>query len=374
MIYEYRVLRKGMRERIIKIHFEPYENLLKDVTNSQSLWTSQEPVRMLYDTQHPIIVGAKGSSLIRASETKEEIAVKATIEVEIGKNYLFTTFVRNNDALSSALYIDGKFKDSVTDPYTQRIAGTFLAETDTVEVELRFYDSIPRPDIAFSRVAWVGGELLTEIKEDKPLEELLEQYEYIEDSKQSPSAVDLLKQTYFFSPYKFYVVANGRRLLDYNKPLGEYGIDKDTLIEVEIDDMDRQIYNAFLADVPLMAMLEGNTEHVTHAFPKEDREMTRLHESNFPRVQFFTGFAVNRSIADTKPVAEEVNFALNIYIPVIKVMESVDALMILNQTAAIMAELGWAKVRGSDYFLKNEQLYVLQTQYIQDQEKAPKRI
>lgn len=362
------------RERTVTLDFTPYENKLKDVSNTENMWTTDQNSVLQMDRRHPIIPGTAGALKLRALNLEDkETTITATLDVEIGKTYLFTTYVRNNDARSTALYVQGEYKNSNKDAYTKRVAGTFVAESEQVEVKLKLYDYNVVQSLGQSQIAWVGGEMLVEIEEEESIETLKEKYEYVQDRKESPTVRDLLNYLFHFSPYRYYLVADGRRIEHHATQLIEQGIDENTILETGIAETDEQIYSAFTADIPLMAMLEGDFTHVSHAFPKEDREMTRLHESHFPRIQFFTGFAVNRRIADTEPIAEEVNFAFNIYIPVTKVMQSVSAIMILNQSSAILAELGWSKIRGSDYFLKNEQLYVLQTQYIQDQQKPIKR-
>lgn len=360
------------REREVTIEFTPYTNLIGEKSNSLDMWEHPANIRLEMDKYHPIFPETVGSVMLKATEIGTETYIVSYVPTEIGKTYLFTMYVRNNDARSSSLYIQGQYKDSVLDPFTQRIAGTFTADSEETEIKLELYDYNVQPPER-SQIVWVGGEMLVEIQEEESIERLKRKYEYVENEKESPTVKDLLDKLLHFSPYRYYLVANGRRLENHATQLSKVGIDENTSLQTGIAQIPEQIFNAFTADIPLMAMLEGKRDHVSHAFPKEDREMSRLHTSHFPRIQFFTGFAVNKRISDVSPDVEEMNFAFNLYIPVTKVMESVSATMLLDQSSAILAELGWAKVRGSDYFLKNEQLYVIQSQYIQDQPKPNKR-
>lgn len=378
MQYNYKIIPHGTDSPVVRevsLEFEPYENEIAYLDQGKDAWKVTNIERIDRDINKPIVLGSEYSLLVRRFEQDkpmEHMSMEIDLELTPNSNYLITTYVRNNAVTSTKLSLNGEFKDYVADTYTQRICGTVTTDdTGEVNYKLDMYDANGPYDL------WVSGFFATKIsEEDMNLDkrELLLKYEYVTGKKSSPNMRDLLDDLYHFSPYRYYLVSEGRRISDYNKPLSEYGITEDTIISSHMSDWDEQIFNAFVNDVPLMAMLEGKREHVSHAFPKEDGKMSSLHTSHFPRIQFFTGFAVNSLIADIKPIADEVNFVTNIYIPVTKVMESVSAIMILNQQNAIMAELGWAKIRGSDYFLKNEQLYVLQSQYIQDQMLAMKKI
>lgn len=378
MEYKYKLMPHGTDSPVIRevsVEFDPYENEISYLDEGNDPWKVENIERIDRDINKPIVLGSDYSLLVRRFnqfEPMEHMSMEIDLELDPDSNYLITTYVRNNAVTSTRLSLNGEFKDYVADTYTQRICGTVkTGEDGKVNYKLDMYDAQGPYDM------WISGFFATKISdEDMRLEkrELLTKYEYVKDKKSSPNMRDLLNELFHFSPYRYYLVSEGRRITDYNKPLSDYGIDENTVISSHMSDWDEQIFNAFVNDVPLMAMLEGKREHVSHAFPKEDGKMSSLHESHFPRIQFFTGFAVNSLIADIKPIADEVNFVTNIYIPVTKVMESVSAIMILNQQNAIMAELGWAKIRGSDYFLKNEQLYVLQSQYIQDQMLAMKKI
>lgn len=387
MKFEYNVKAHGaLKPRKVVVDFNPYENLISEWNGDVYGWDTSEGSKLVKDEAHPIALDRNDSLRVVVTKEKEITSIKKTAELEPGKKYFISLYIRNNDAVSSALYLNGKYTDKSTTTYTETIGG--IAEADDegkIEVDIRLYDveAVPvRSPVeaitaeVFSRAAWIDGLQAVEIEEgDETLskKQLVEKYPFAVKEKTSPSARDLLDKMFHFSPYRYYLVADGRRITDYHKSLDEYGVNKDTCLETYEAELAEQIFTAFTHDVPLMAMLEGRKSHVSYAYPKEDRDMSRLHKSHFPRLQFFTGFAVNKNIADSSPIAEETNFAINVYIPITKVMESVSAVMIATQMSAVMAELGWAKVRGSDYFLKNEQLYVLQTQFIQDLMKSRKR-
>lgn len=383
MIYTYTVLPHGaQRPRKVKIDFTPYVNEMSHYNDVVGSWDVSDKVTMKVDKIHPITLDSKGAMLVSFEEFEHSF-IKTELELEPDTEYFFSTYVRNNDVSSTTLELNGEFKMSVINPYTQRIYG--IGKTDEegkLEIKLNFYDITPTRVNAVTGQhlsmlgAWLDGFMVVKTEDgDSELssDDILEKYQYVRHEKKGPSAYDLLNQMFHFSPFRYRVSINGRKVLDYNKPLVEYGATEDSHLQTEETDWDTQIFNAYVHDIPLMAMLEGKRSHVSHAFPKEDDSMSRLHESHFPRLQFFTGFAVNTMISDTEPIADEVNFAVNIYIPVTKVLESVTAMMILTQISSIMSELGWAKIRGSDYFLKNEQLYVLQGQYIQDMMLKKKR-
>lgn len=368
MKIKYNVLpHASSKPRSVTMDFTPYENLVGDWNGSVTGWDLSEGLSLRKDKMHPMVLDSDGSILVSSTQKEEPNTLIRNIVLEPDTEYLFSTYVRNNDVLSTTLHINDIYKDSVVNPYTQRVKG--IGKTDeegNLKIKLTMYDSVPHG----IHDAWLDGFMVLATEEgDSYLreEELLDKYQYVRGKKESPNALDLLSHMFHFSPFKYYLTVDGRRIENYLKPLSEYGANEDSNIQTDLADWDEQIYNAFTHDVPLMSMLEGKKSHVTYAYPKEDQEMSKLHDSHFPRLQFFTGFGVNSMISDTEPIADLVNFAINIYIPVTKVLESVSAMMISNQLSSVMSELGWSKVRGSDYFLKNEQLYVLQGQYIQDQ-------
>lgn len=368
MKVEYNVMpHASSRSRKVELDFKPYVNEVSSWSGNVNGWEMSEGVSLRKDIRHPITLKSTGSLLVSSTLDKEVNTLTREATLKPNTSYLVSLYVRNNDVMSTALYLNGEYKNSIVNPYTQRLQG--ISETDglgKISVELKMYDASP----GGLHHVWLDGFMIVETQPgdlDLREEELKEKYQFVDDKKESPNAIDLLSHMFHFSPFKYYLTIDGRRIEDYTRPLIEYGANDKSLIQTDLADWDAQIYNAFIHDIPLMAMLEGKRSHVTYAYPKEDQEMSKLHDSHFPRLQFFTGFGVNSLISDTEPIADLVNFAINIYIPVTKVLESVSAMMISNQLSSVMSELGWSKVRGSDYFLKNEQLYVLQGQYIQDQ-------
>mgnify|MGYP001810438775 CR=1 FL=1 len=112
-----------------------------------------------------------------------------------------------------------------------------------------------------------------------------------------------------------------------------------------------------------MAMLEGDITRVSHTYPKMPYD-TDL--KIFPRVQYFMGFEVSSARADGKPLANNVNVSINIYVPITKVLNSMQDSMLSTMVTTLMGDLGFSAIRGSDYFREPEQLYIRQTQYVKD--------
>lgn len=324
--------------------------------------------KILPNVDKTTVVGFKGKQPI----PPESVSIKRTITGLVpDTDYFLTVYVRNNAVSSTQLIVGGEVADYTIIPYVQRLGVVFTTDEEgEVEIEIKSYDPRGKPSGSPVPLIWVDGFFATKLAEELSeveVQDLMSIYPYVEDERVFPTQYDVLKNNKTqYSPYRYAIVHNGRRILEYHKGLHHYGIqDGDDYIVHEMD-KPVAIMNAMYNDVPLMSMLEQKKTHVSHAYPKEDAEMSLLGDSHFPRIQYFTGFSVNKKIVEGKPFASEVNYAVNVYIPTFKVMESVNAVMITEQIKGIMAELGWATIRGSDYFLKKEQLYVLQTQFIQD--------
>jgi hypothetical protein len=174
---------------------------------------------------------------------------------------------------------------------------------------------------------------------------------------------DLLAFKYQGSPFERFLTMDGVRIANYNYPLADYGVTSNTLLDTHINDLPAQLFYTFINSIALMAMLEGDITRVSHTFPKMPSE---YNIKLFPRVQYFMGFEVSSARADNKPLANNVNVSVNLYVPITKVMNSMQDSMLSTLITDLMGELGFSAVRGSDYFREPEQLYVRQTQYIKD--------
>lgn len=359
-----------------KVDFYPATNEINYIDGDYKGWETSTDTMVGGDSNNKILPDVDKTTVVGFKTKKttppEYVSIRRTIEGLIpNTDYFFTVYVRNNAVSSTQLIIGGEIADYTIIPYAQRLAAVFTTdETGEVEIEIKSYDPRGKPSGSPVPLVWVDGFFATKLDEElkeTSTSELKSIYPYVEDERVFPTQYDVLKGNKTrYSPYRYAMVFNGRRLMDYHKGLHHYGMEDGD--EYIIHEMDKPvaIMNAFYNDVPLMSMLEQKKTHVSHAYPKEDAEMSLLGDSHFPRIQYFTGFSVNKKMKDGIPFASEVNYVVNVYIPTFKVMESVNAVMITEQVKGIMAELGWATIRGSDYFLKKEQLYVLQTQFIQD--------
>lgn len=358
------------------VDFYPATNEINYIDTDIEGWELTPNTQVGQDSKNKILPNVSKTTVVGFTSKQpippEYVSIKRTIEGLVpDTDYFLSVYVRNNAVSSTQLLVGGELADYSIIHYVQRLGAVFTTDSNgEVEIEIKSYDPKGKPSGYPVPLIWVDGFYATKLSEDlqeASLEEIKEAYPYVIDERVFPTQYDILKpHKTQYSPYRYSIVFNGRRITEYHKGVHHYGMVEGS--EYVVHEMDKAvaIMNAFYNDVPLMSMLEQEKTHVSHAFPKEDAEMSMLGESHFPRIQYFTGFSVNRKIVDGKPFASEVNYAVNVYIPTFKVMESVSAVMITEQIKAIMAELGWATVRGSDYFLKKEQLYVLQTQFIQD--------
>lgn len=375
--FQYTEVRKnknGSRINTIKrdITIHPSKNLISDWNCNSKGWNLIEAKDIGIDTLNPILRGHAGSIMLAPNQGKDFITISKTITgLKPNTKYFVSVFVRNNGVKSSQLYLNDELTDYSAHHYVRRLGGVSdSGEDGEIEVRINAYDVQYSKSGRFIETLWLDGFFATELHEsleDELLDTIKEAYPYVDTEKTEPTQYDLLKGRKY-TPFKYAAVVNGRRLVKYDKPLSEYGLVDGGKYEVVDIDPATSIMNALLHDIPLMAMLEQDESKVSHAYPKEDDVTGAMPSTYFPRVQYFTGFSLNKGFVDGKPHSSEVNYAINVYIPTVKVRESVSALMITEQIKGILAELGWASIRGSDYYLKKEQLYVLQTQFIQDHE------
>lgn len=362
--YKYKMKPSGVSyTQNASIPFSPYKNEAKDWNSKDEGWELENIKSLKNDPLHPIIPETRGSLKLTKEPGAKVTTARRVFKGKPSTKYLFSVYIRNNGMLTTRVTVGDK-KEIVNTTQVTRVALSGMTDGKG-ELEVTLISKNP----SGYHDAWYGGFMMVEVDSDwndKTDQQLEEIYEHVEEEKESPSARDILNKYYHFLPDRYYVLAEDEKIEDLNTPLERLGIKEGDVLSIGEEALDTQLSNAFINDIPLMAMLEGDFDHVSHAYPKENREMAQLAESNFPRLQFFTGFAVNSKISDTKPFADSIIFALNIYVPITKVMESVTAQMILDRTNYIMAKLGWAKVRGSDYFLKQEQLYIVQSQYVKD--------
>lgn len=356
--------------RTRKVHITPIKNELGYIKYESTNLVSDGYVK--FDLKHPLTLNSEGSfAVIPKDVNKDSVMVTHTATLEPNTEYYVTVHTRNEDASSTQLFVNGELIDFNDRYYVKRMGGIISTPSDgKLEIKVVGSNITKRPEslVRFASF-WVEGFYATKHlnKGVTKAIDLRKEYPFTYGEKLEPNVTDLILQSRDASkiPYKFYIIVNGVKIDDYQKPLSTIGLEQGGEFEQGTHEPQDSIFRAFIHDEQLMSMLEGDVTHVSHAFPKEDEAMAEMGATYFPRIQYFTGFSVNRGIADMVAFANEVNFAINVYITTPKVLNSVNSIMITNRAQAIMGELGWAMVRGSDYFLKHEQLYVLQSQLIQ---------
>jgi len=363
MIFNYKLkLHNIDKTLILPMEFTPYTNLLTNWNGIATGWISpNDSITVKVDT-HKLLFGSSTLSMI-LKEGVQEGTIYKDITCEANKHYLVSAYVRNNGVLTTGLRVKTK-TDWSSNYFANRLLCVVSSGSDTtlrINLDL-FYESDR------SRNTWVSGFMVTEIDEADThlsLDVLSAKYPFILGTKESPSMKDVLAYKYHGSPFEYFLTANGVRITNYNYPLSFYNVDEDTLLETHMNDLPTQVFYTFIDSVALMAMLEGDITRVSHTYPKmpSDDDGSRR---TFPRVQYFLGFELSSTRADSKPLANNVTMTINTYVPITKVSNSMQDDMISQIVTSLMGELKFSAIRGSDYFREPEQLYVRQTQYIKD--------
>lgn len=359
-------IRYNGRNRSVSVPFTPFVNELAYLNNSfteNKKWdlVNLEPLQL--DLNHPI-VSTQGIRIDTSGYGDTESSMSRTVTLRPNTNYMISVYVRNDGITSTRLFLDGVYQDSANEKFVTRIIGKVTTgDTGEVEIQLVYNDRYAIIGL------WLDGFFATEIPEAQEhlgKEELNDYYPYVRERKDTPTGYDLLDEALHGSPHLYTVTYQGITMPLILEELGARNIPQGAIIDVNLNTHEKSIFGAFSTDTVLISMLEGKRDRVTHAFPKQDSSMSTMDVNHFPRIQFFTGDGVGKIYADGRPFAEMINFTLNYYIPITKVLPSVTAIMMAEQASAIMADLGWSKVRGSDYFMQQEQMYVLQSQFIKD--------
>lgn len=356
------------RERTVEIPFQPYVNRLSYLNDSHEenkKWELEGLKPLQLDLNHPIV---SNSGIVINTMAEHfgdmESSMKRTEILEPNTTYMVSVYVRNNGFTSTRLFLNGEYKDSVNEKFSERVTGVVTTDdTGELEIKLTYNDRYALIGL------WIDGFFATELPEanrNKSIRELNEIYPFVKDRKDTPTGYDILDKALHGSPHAYTIAHQGVTMPFILEELGSRNIQSGDHLEFAENTHEKAIFGAFSTDTVMKSMLEGGRNRITHAFPKQDSKMATMDEAHFPRVQFFTGGGVGKLMADGRPFAEMINYTMNYYIPITKVIPSVTAIMIAEQASAIMADLGWSKVRGSDYFMQLEQMYVLQSQFIKD--------
>jgi len=361
MIFNYKLKLYNLDKQLtISLPFDPYSNLIGAWNSTISGWSSQNSSMTV--AVDPIVKLLKDRVLEFKLITGQDGTISKTFAGTPNKKYMVSCYVRNNGVLTTALRV-GADSDWSSNYFANRLvvvadsgpSGEVVVNVDTFYVS----DSIPN--------TWVGGWFLTEItEEDLALdkEQLSAKYTYTAGSKNGPSMRELLVKKYRGSPYQYFLTMDGVRIADYEKPLIDYGVDENTLLEAHANELPVQLFYTLINSVALMAMLEGDVSRVSHTYPKMQSGVIDL--KLFPRVQYFEGFEVSAGRADAKSFANNVTVSMNIYVPITKVSNSMQDSLLSTIVTSLMSDLGFSAIRGSDFFREPEQLYVRQTQYVKD--------
>lgn len=362
MIFNYKLkLHTSNKLLTVAMPFDPYTNLIASWNGVSSGWISADSSATVLPDENRKLFNISTLEFRLASGVEEGTIYK-DVACSPNTKYMISLYVRNNGVLTTGLRV-GSSTDWSSNYFANRLVVVADSGANTsLRVNLdMFYvaDLIPN--------AWVGGFFMTPITaEDEALsiEDLSKKYTYVSGTKSSPSMKDLLAHKFHGSPFQYFLTADGVRVANYTYPLADYGITSDTLLESHVNELPVQLFYTFIDSMALMAMLEGDITRVSHTYPKmpNNNEDLRI----FPRVQYFMGFEVSSARADGKPLANNVNVSINIYVPITKVSNSMQDSMLSTVVTSLMGELGFSAIRGSDYFREPEQLYVRQTQYVKD--------
>lgn len=344
----------------VTVPFTPYTNQLGAWNSDITGWVSPDnSVSVVVDANRKLF----GASMLNfvLGEVPEGTIYK-DFDCSPNTDYMISCYVRNNGVLTTGLRV-GTATDWSSNYFCNRLITVVNSGANT---KLRINLDLCYASDSMANV-WVGGLFLIPISASEALmsiEALSLKYVYVVSSKNGPSAKDLINHKFHGSPFEYFLTMDGKRIGNYNQPLIDLGVDENTLLKSHINELPVQLFYSFIDSVALMTMLEGDISRVSHTFPKMNSGVIDM--KLFPRVQYFMGFEVSSARADGKPLANNATVSINIYVPITKVTNSVQDSMISTIITALMGELGFSAIRGSDYFREPEQLYVRQTQYIKD--------
>lgn len=359
----FKVKLKSGSPKTLSREFYPYENLVPEWNTNPEGWEAENVDTLAPYLGAPVVAELPNSFRLTTSPAEVNFSLEREFQGEAGKSYLVTVSTRNNEIYTTRLVVGDKYHSAHTN-YVERLGVVAVADGDgKIKVRIEGYDSTK----ATMYDTWLGGFMITEIEPDlveRKIEELLEIFPFIQGKLESPTLFMMLHGDRNISPYRYRVILDGISVS--NTQIQIHTIDSTKTVELMEESPQRQIRNALMGDIQLYSMLEGDPMHISYAYPKEDYEMSAMADSNFPRIQFYTGFQVGTKASDTRPKAVSLNYALKVYITNRKIMESVTPTLIMDSMNRVMASLQWTPIRGSDYFIKQEELYVLEVQYIKD--------
>lgn len=343
----------------VDIPFEPYENIFSfQDANLGGIETYQSTVSLSNDVS--VVNGH--SIVIKLDDNVDLGYAEFTLPVEPNNNYLVTMYTLNDGILSTGIVA----KDQScwnSDFFLTRQGIVVNSENDT---ELKIVVSVRQP-VSMSPTMNVDGFFAVKLKEgeeDMAIGDLMEKYSYVKGAKLSPTAYELLHYKYSLSPYAYYLTHNGARISRYKEQLVNLGIQEGDLLVTHFQQTSEQVFTSLIHCKEIMVLLNNDYTRVSHVFP--DLKLSGMNASMFPRIQFFGGFEVSSVRADGKPFANNMTMAINIYTPNHKVRNNMNDEILNVLVTRELGKLGYSAVRGSDYNLQEEKLYIRQTQYVKD--------
>lgn len=353
----------GKSNRVFQREFQPYANLVPDWNINPVGWDSENVDSIAIAKGAPVVNELPESFRVTTARGHYNFVLEREFQGEAGKTYLVTVSVRNNEIYTTRLVVGDAYHSAHSNLVERLGVVTVADDTGIVKVRIEGYDSTK----ATKYDVWLGGFMIAEIEpesQDRKIEDLLHIFPFTQGELTSPTLHMMLGGDSAQSPYRYRVIIDGVGVADTSLKLEDISPTSEIAIMEEKPQV--QIRQALMGDIALYSMLEGDPLHISYAYPKEDYEMSAMAEANFPRIQFYTGFQVGQKASDNKVKAVNLNYSLKIYITNRKIMESVTPTLIMDQMNKVMASLQWTPIRGSDYFIKQEELYVMEVQYIKD--------
>lgn len=358
MQYKVKML-NSTKIRDINIPFTPYTNIFAS-QNGTLTGLVTDDVTLALNTN--ITVVSSNAIEARLNALVDTGYFTAPLTVTPNKKYLISVYVLNDGVTSTGLQV-GTASAWHSNFYLRRMGVVVDSGINTV-LSVKITAMHP---CSFERIFTIDGWFATEISDEEyamDVDTLLDKYQYVSTTKLSPTLAEVLQHMYHFSPYMYYVTHNGGRIIQYQEQLISLGVQENDTLETYTQELSEQIFQTLINSKDIMVLLSRDTSRISHAFPS--LAITKMELSAFPRIQYYGGFEVSVLRADGKSLANNTNMALNIYIPTHKMRNNLNDEILSSLITREMSTIGFSAIRGSDYSLQEEKLYVRQTQYVKD--------
>ena len=345
--------------RDVNIPFVPYTNIFASQNGTLTGLVTQD-VTLALNTHIVVVNGHSVEARLNAWKTEGYFTV--TLPVTPNKKYLISVYVLNDGVTSTGLQV-GTASAWHSNFYLRRLGVVVDSESNT-ELSVKITAMHP---CSFERIFTIDGWFATEISDEEyatDVDTLLDKYQYVTTTKLSPTLAEVLQHMYHFSPYMYYVTHNGGRIIQYQEQLISLGVQENDTLETYTQEVSEQIFQTLINCKDIMVLLSRDVGRVSHAFPSVS--ITEMEASHFPRIQYYGGFEVSVLRADGKSLANNTNMALNVYIPTHKMRNSLNDEILSSLITRELSTIGFSAIRGSDYQLQEQKLYVRQTQYVKD--------